>query len=402
MGRLLGGLAAVAGGYSLWHYVFAPMPTVELQNTQVASVTAFMEHNKAYWGQEAWQFADVPAHLARLVEFPKETDKPCFCVMRMNKTFNGVPLLRVVAFFPNTTVAEVAPRFIDTHSRMRWDHNYRVFEEFVTLPTPKAVREMRDGFVVKSRQWCGHKIASDWLQKFGVQPRKFIYERLVAERTDGAVCVTYRSLDGTETETVDEKRVHDAKLSDIGKKAHSAWQALPDRKEKSFSQVLRDTFLTDVGADSQEVQMLWQELLLLPVRRRDLQLHTYERGRKDVAPNHETSPMPTIVAAPAFSVAHEFFKEGSPFASQWQEVLKGPSPAELKAFTGDPKSLEEVGTMMVMTSCNDAKVRPMPRLVEKYASKALTHRTYEWLLDDLAESKLLKRALGSDPRAVTK
>lgn len=394
MGRLFA-VGALAGlGVTAWHYVLAPLPEAPLESNQVAAIAEFMENNKKFWDRDAWTFADVPSHLGRLVEYPRDTDGPAFCVTRNAHRYNGVPLLRATAFFPNVTVAEVSQRMIEPAERLRWDKNYRFFEEFVTLPTPKAVREMREGFSVVSRQWCGHVIASAWLEKFGVKPRSFIYERLIARRDDGAVCLTYRSLKGDEEDKVT------AKTSNPSTLAAAALLEVPEKEPKLgekpplFAATLRDKFLKGPAAETQEVTMLWQEVLLLPVRRRDIEVLTYE-GRRDMQGNSDL-PTPTGVTSRLFAIAYEFFHEGNPFESHLDRVLYDPESQRPSRY--DPKRYEEVGTLMVMTSCNDGKVRPMPRVVEKYASKALTTRTYEWLLADIANTRKIEASLGPDAK----
>jgi hypothetical protein len=385
--KFLVGVATAATGYMAWHFVYSPLPDVPLENHGAAAVADFMEENKKFWGNETWTFADVPSQLTRLVEYPRDTDGPHYAVSRMTKTFDGVPLLRSTAFLPNVYVREVAPRMIEPALRKKWDKNYRFFEEFATFPAPKMVRQMREGFRVKSRQWCGHVIGSTTLEKVGVQPRSFIYERLVADRADGAVCITYRSLSGTEPDTVKEK---ENKLSPLGLQA---LQRLPSMVDRFFSYALRDTFLSGPANNTQEVTMLWQEVLLLPVLRRDIDIKAYE-GKRD--PNARSLPPPTGVSSTLFALAHEFFKEGSPFTSGLENVMVPPPMAERR---GDPRNYEEVGTLMVMTSCNEGKVRPLPKFVERLAMKTLTNNTLEMILRDIADSRKLQKVLPPSKRS---
>jgi hypothetical protein len=57
--------------------------------------------------------------------------------------------------------------------------------------------------------------------------------------------------------------------------------------------------------------------------------------------------------------------------------------------------MEEIGTLMVMTSCNDAKMRPLPRMVERYGSKKLTMSTVEWLMKDIKDQRAIASTKGN-------
>jgi hypothetical protein len=396
MGRILVGVASAAAGYTCWHYVFAPLPDVSVSNHTAQAVAEFMEANKLYWGTDGTTFADVPSHLARIVDYPRPTDGPHFNVSRLMKSYDGVPCLRSTAFFPNVTVDEVACRMIDPEKRKKWDRNYKFFEEFVTFPVPKKIQQMREGFVAKSRQWCGHVIASATLEKVGVQPRSFIYERIVAEREDGAVCITYRSLDGSEPEKVDGRKNAPSALGLAALVATPAAQDTkdPPKQATTFAAALVEKFHEGPAKGSQDVKMLWQEVLLLPVRRRDIDIQSFE-ARKDMNAQNNF-PNPTGVTSTLFALAYEFFKEGNPFTSGLDRVLWAPPGSERRL---DPKKYEVVGTLMVMTSCNDAKVRPVPRLMQKYVAKYLTNNTFEMLLTDIADGKKIQKTV---PKAAQK
>jgi hypothetical protein len=322
MGRLLGLGAAIGGGYSVWHYCFAPLPDPPLRSGAAQEIARFMEANKKYWDTDASTFSETPAQLARMVEYPRPTDGPCFCVTRNVRRYNGVPMLRVTTFLPNVSVDEMVPRMLEKEPRKRWDQNYKFFEEFAELPVPKEVADMRHGFVATARHWCGHVLASATLEKVGVLPRAFLYERIIARRDDGAVCATFRGLNDDEKDVITATTV---RHSEFARETLPLVQDPNLPEAKSFAGLLRDRFFAGPAADSQEAIMYWQELLLIPVRRKDIKIQAFE-AKKDVGTRDEF-PAPTGVASVLFAAAYEFFDEGNPFTSGADRLMYHPAAA---------------------------------------------------------------------------
>jgi hypothetical protein len=324
---------------------------------------------------------------------------PLLQVMRHRERLDGRgTLLRVATFFPGATVADLEPRLMDAEARRRWDCNYLYGADFVTLPvgddaTPgenaTVVCDLRTGFEAVSRNWRGHVVGSPALGRLGVRPRSFLYDRTAGRRAqDGAVCCVYRGLSplcasGDEDRCVVEGASvvrrpwvcwGDA-LARAGWVAASSPPTSADAADapaapaeraagvpgERLAEALRAAFLAGPATGTEEAAMFWQEQLLLPVKRCDLR-HAADGAEPTTALQRAVQRLCT---------------ECDPFASSAADAL-GPNGV------GADGESDVVGTLMVVTSCNDAKTPALPRFVERFGARRLAVGSASWLLADLA------------------
>lgn len=140
----------------------------------------------------------VPHWITEFSNFPlsefTDLENPAIQIMRAKDPFimsdgTKIPLRRVVVFFPKGDVDTIFSYVTDCSLRLKWDFNYRSFEE---LPkgnkdscTPKQEGLWESGIeklpetstLLVNDGWLAHRVGCSGFARFGVEDRLFVYYR---------------------------------------------------------------------------------------------------------------------------------------------------------------------------------------------------------------------------------
>lgn len=127
------------------------------------TVRAAAEHAALHTPLECWH-EFTPSRL------PKE-HLPYVRVLRRNGDVAGLPVTRMVGFFPGIEVDDVARCMLDVDERLRWDRN---LARFGVLDGEVSGEQPAEGSMR-----LHHSIESSYLKWLGFSSRDFVYDRVV-------------------------------------------------------------------------------------------------------------------------------------------------------------------------------------------------------------------------------
>ena len=267
-----------------------------------------------------------------------------------------------------------------------------------TFTPALAASALRPGWTAVLHDECYHRTGNAWLAKFGVAPRYFWYERLISVPQE------------QQRLPADGATVADPTMMSIAYRSKRRCDATPD----DGPAVVTTPSPPHAKSSDAVVDMRWQEILLVEVPRAGIASLTPEGVAAVVnGPLPNTPPLDSViwidsrhesardVAARVDdmgrALSRELCDELLPFggrlpAAFWRlgesdtnaarrDFLVRQSAEQSREKKKPSVVLDEgactrpqaAGTLMIMTSANDAKVPPLPRWIERRIAKEVSH-----------------------------
>lgn len=331
---------------------------------------------------------------------------PCFQMLRQSTLYtsrDGVstaPFLRLVGFFPGVTSAQVLDHVSDIDKRLTWDRNYQLFRAFPGEESCNGVNDRTTGSddslcrpmqrVAKrrplctngecrllpdvlstqiSKTWMCHRVGSRFLTKLGLLPRLFVYERSIWSHAPNAALESVNpngsSLNpppfSSSLPALYDVLYNGSRAAVTYGKEHTAglkaWLEEPDT----------------ASVQSVAVDMNYQHLLLLPIANYQKQL--VEQPEQLNALARSGSQLDTASTTRLYQVYQESL-------ALFSHNGTSPSVADRNSH---PRDLS--GTLLIMTSANDAAAPQLLRFVERRAAEKILRQAYGGLMDSIVREK---------------
>ena len=371
----------------------------------VKDVTTFLKgaacapHANGAWRVESSTFPH-PTRTSKLLGKAKDVEggsvvdptKTFVQISRLRHDYSGdVPTMRIVAWMPGVDTRTVERLLVVPPLRRAWDANYRMFDVVAgarcslavfddisvhgnpVLPTSRKVVEespltawLRPRFVPIERVWACHRTSTTILEKIGLRPWYFAYERLVAR---GAFPPTAADATGDPPTGLNAcaSQILFRSIRPTGEQGavattSSAAAALAPvllPGDVDDPKTIERFFAGKAQARDAHTTMHAQEVLLVPLTKAAV---------RDASTLHEVVETSGEVGPP-----------GATLVESLGRLCRASSPGEQ----------EHAGVLMIMTSTNVVPVPALPHWAKVYLAKNVTEGAYSRLAAAAAQAKQL-------------
>lgn len=183
------------------------------QNTNAVVLLEGMHRVRDLMSESAWDVNVKPCVLRPVrgrAPVSENDTLPSVEVLRLTETFEGAPVLRIIAHLPGVTTDELCKMMCDVTARKSWDDNYAAFFRCAGASAKyparlvdgegKAMKSVPPQIQVIDDDVYFHRVTSKNTVRFGILPRSFLYNRVMLRyKSEGSndnakYVVLYRSL----------------------------------------------------------------------------------------------------------------------------------------------------------------------------------------------------------------